>query len=797
MTDAPAALWSDARSWVGRVHAAARDGASAEGAALARTLAAARDGLAAAPAGVLRQLRTLDVLVMHQLRSIEQPLQDAVASEQRAAGAARAALERSTRAAAAGARALVEIDAVRHDIADLLNSTLHGFTAAQEAIPPGQLAAAAARSLAFAGVDTWRGAAARLLRRDRLRTLVDRDAAGWLAARLVGAAAEASERTLVASARDVDNDLAAIGHRLADLHGLLSGVPAVPSLPRWNFGSAGGWLGPPGAMLTGAARHSVQPLRDRPEGGLWLRTPHSYGADLATIWGRRGYAVDRERILVCCATAWSQWLSDSQRAVRRRVDDVQDLTVTPYLGACDRAVQAWIDASHAAETAARAALTRAEHAIGAWEAIAADRTDLAKAWSALHAPDDGGLSVAVRSALPEVTAQLDTSGQAELERLAARAPRPPEIRVAVVAAMKAGKSTLLSALLGQDLAPRRAQAMTVLATRLVLGAATPSGEPELLLTPTLIADATDLAHRLVARLSTPPAPALAGQPHLARFAAELHPRMFSTGPAIAGAEAVRLHLAALNELARLAMQLLPADRTAQLVDSVPEVRVPGPGGGRVVLVDTPGPNEALGGRLLEDIAVRQVGAAHGCVVVVDYTQIGSVAEARLAARIPAAAGPGRRRSAVGGGQPDRPTQDGRRPRPVRDGGIRPGPAASPGCARHRDVRGSGRRRDGIPSQPRRGRRGRRSPQARRPVRRGRRPAPVRRRAGPTGPAGPRPFGRRVAPGGGRHRTHDPAGSRPPAGGRGPARPVPRRTRRSHLGDGKDQQWHQSTMMFDG
>ncbi|GGM02781.1 dynamin family protein [Dactylosporangium sucinum] len=616
MTDAAQALRHEVRSWIEGTEAAARHGRSAAEVELRRALPPVRAGLSGMPAGPLALVRALDDVLARHLSPVRRLVDEASAAEWRAAGAAREALDEASAAGAAAAIDLAGIERAAQDLPQALRRALDRF-------------AAAARRLAAA-----RPAADRATgrRRDGLRTFADRDRAAGFAAVLVGGDARRAESAHAAAVGELATAVAATRARLADLRVLLATRYAVPppaaaTVPAVMADALPG----PGRALLSAAAGAVQPLSARPERGLWLRTPHSYRTDLVTVLGRRGFVVDRGRIGPACEAAAERWLAETVAAAGRGVAAAA-AEFDAGLTACHAVVAARLDESATAERAAQAALHRATTARGGWDRLAAGGGALAAAWEALHITDDGGLTPAIRQALPHVARRsarlLDPEVRADLDRLARSAPA--EVRVVVVAPMKAGKSTLLSAITGHDVVPRRAQAMTVLATRLVLGGMT---GPQLRVPLDLAAEATEMAGRVRARLRSPSAPSLAAHPHLARFAAGLDQAPLRTGAVVTGAAAVRTALTALHDLARLAMYLLPAHETAPLAGWVPEVRVPGAGDGRVVLVDTPGPDEGAGGALLGTIVEQQVAAAHAGLVVVDYTQIGSTAEARLAERV--------------------------------------------------------------------------------------------------------------------------------------------------------------------
>ncbi|QJT04656.1 hypothetical protein G9272_33750 [Streptomyces asoensis] len=175
--------------------------------------------------------------------------------------------------------------------------------------------------------------------------------------------------------------------------------------------------------------------------------------------------------------------------------------------------------------------------------------------------------------------------------------------------MKSGKSSLLVALVRHDVLPRRSHVMTTVATRVVLG-----GHSK----PVLRIDRRTL-DRISEQLSfSAETEDLSRWPDLARFCHRVRQGGIEVRAGIHGAEAVRRQLLELNELARLG---------GQAVDWLPEIRLPSDTDCPLVLIDTPGaaPHDA--------VVAEHLTQAHGCVVVLDYTQLGSTAEAVFAERV--------------------------------------------------------------------------------------------------------------------------------------------------------------------
>jgi hypothetical protein len=211
-----------------------------------------------------------------------------------------------------------------------------------------------------------------------------------------------------------------------------------------------------------------------------------------------------------------------------------------------------------------------------------------------------------------------------------------EYRVPLVAPMKAGKSTLLNAVLCQDLLPARGPAMTVLPTRVALWGRDAMPQPRL----TLDAQLMKLLSELAARLATP-----GQQDAIARATSRfelLKPIASSVGrwqqadtrEPVLGNAAVRGRLSEINDLLRLALTVLPGDGvTAQVQQlSAPrvDVSVPwletAPIGGLLVLVDTPGPDEDLQQGVLNGLVTTEVALAHEILVVADATRLGNTSE---------------------------------------------------------------------------------------------------------------------------------------------------------------------------
>ncbi|WP_190620682.1 dynamin family protein [Streptomyces venezuelae] len=228
------------------------------------------------------------------------------------------------------------------------------------------------------------------------------------------------------------------------------------------------------------------------------------------------------------------------------------------------------------------------------------------------------------------------------------AVRGGELRMSVVAPMKAGKSTLVNAIAGYELLPARAAAMTTLPTRIVL---------DRCLTETELAEQGADAFRpvlklreqdavrfdlLVKAIRTHLAPSQAEQeqdryPHLVPLIQDvLAERLAPTRARYEGRAEVQEALTRLNDLMRLAGRVLPSGWRIELSD-VPVVHTPywapaageDDGPGRLVVVDTPGPDEHELSEMLGNVVSRQLSESHIVLVVLDYTKMGGQSDARI------------------------------------------------------------------------------------------------------------------------------------------------------------------------
>jgi len=128
-----------------------------------------------------------------------------------------------------------------------------------------------------------------------------------------------------------------------------------------------------------------------------------------------------------------------------------------------------------------------------------------------------------------------------------------ELRMAIVAPMKAGKSTIINAITGQDILPSRNAAMTTLPTEVVFNAELT--EPTLTLSAEILSvfQETHLAlQRKIQRLGNEGLQEkIAQYPHLVYLVQEIKDTVFPTGAITTGREEIIKTLTRLNDIIRL------------------------------------------------------------------------------------------------------------------------------------------------------------------------------------------------------------------------------------------------------
>ncbi|GIF96646.1 dynamin family protein [Catellatospora citrea] len=546
-------------------------------------------------------------------------------------------------AALAAARAQVTTAA---DVGRCVEEYVAGHAAALHRAGTAHLARLDRRYFSRAGAVQDRvGRIAGWLRRDRLRVFRDDDRAiAYAKAHAADVAAAAAD-----SARHADEqlrqDVAVVAEVAHAEHVVLEQLTALaprlrhtappPSAPRppMLIQSVVDTTRIAPALATAAAatvRRADTPAADPAHGVVRrLGAAHAPGRDLPGAWRARALLVERDVLHRHLADAWEQVRARFIQESRASVDATWDHTLAPYLTARDRHLDAWA----AVLRDERAALVRELEQLRARQAEALRcRAALAGAMAAPAAArvTSGGRVAPLLQAAAADAADLlrrhpgSRELLADLDRVATGRA---ELRVAVVAPMKAGKSTLINAIIAEDVLPSRDTAMTGLPTRVVLDGVS---APTLAFDNARLSALRDAQRGLRRRLTGPDGDALAhANPQLAPAITRLRDGVAVS--AATGAAAVRALVADINDMLRLTMMLGVDPPAALRAPLQVRVRARRPGETTVVYVDTPGPDEVGASAVLADIVRHQIDAAHVVVVVVDYTRIGSEAAASIAA----------------------------------------------------------------------------------------------------------------------------------------------------------------------
>jgi GTPase SAR1 family protein len=207
-----------------------------------------------------------------------------------------------------------------------------------------------------------------------------------------------------------------------------------------------------------------------------------------------------------------------------------------------------------------------------------------------------------------------------------------ELRMAIVAPMKAGKSTITNAIIGQEILPSRNAAMTTLPTEIIFDAELTEPVLELSSQIVTVFQETLLALRYkINDMGIEEAlEKLAQYPHLTQI-----PKQIKDGLSIPaksqGRENVNHTLGSLNDLVRVCSILDPlADPLQSLMDT-PRIYTPfwrssqanqqSESLGNLVIVDTPGPNEAGDNLRLQGVVEEQLTKSSIVLIVLDFTQL--------------------------------------------------------------------------------------------------------------------------------------------------------------------------------
>ncbi|KKD36235.1 dynamin family protein [Limnoraphis robusta] len=212
-----------------------------------------------------------------------------------------------------------------------------------------------------------------------------------------------------------------------------------------------------------------------------------------------------------------------------------------------------------------------------------------------------------------------------------------ELRMAIVAPMKAGKSTIINAIIGQDLLPSRNAAMTTLPTEIFFNANL--NEPILTLNDEVLSIFQDTLESLQRKInelgSEETEKRIAQYPHLNDLVRNIQSfGALLLKPENQGREEIHKILSVLNDIVRLCSVLDPINDPLFKLPDVPRIETPfwhsqeGEQSnklGNLVIVDTPGPNEAGENLRLSAVVADQLQNSSIVLIVLDFTQLNNQA----------------------------------------------------------------------------------------------------------------------------------------------------------------------------
>lgn len=213
-----------------------------------------------------------------------------------------------------------------------------------------------------------------------------------------------------------------------------------------------------------------------------------------------------------------------------------------------------------------------------------------------------------------------------------------ELAMSIVAPMKAGKSTIINAVVGFDLLPSRAAAMTTLPTEIVFNK---DLEEPVLIVPEDCCKAFNTTVEAIqgniydegidANLKR-----IATYPHLQELLQEVETiDKFFNSEEVKGSIEIKKVLTDLNDIVRLASILEPTKDPISRIRDLPRIETPFCRFqkqddqvdllGSLVIVDTPGPNEAGENLKLSAVVEEQLKNSSIILIVLDFTQLNNQA----------------------------------------------------------------------------------------------------------------------------------------------------------------------------
>lgn len=207
-----------------------------------------------------------------------------------------------------------------------------------------------------------------------------------------------------------------------------------------------------------------------------------------------------------------------------------------------------------------------------------------------------------------------------------------ELRMAIVAPMKAGKSTITNAIVGQEILPSRNSAMTTLPTEIIFDAKLT--EPVLYLSEETLSVFQNTLLSLRDKIKDlgieQAQEKLIQYPYLAKMLKPILEPASKIPAKSEGRKNIIHTLTSLNDIVRLCSIIDSLADPIQYLTDAPRIYTPfwrlqkteaQPELGNLVIIDTPGPNEAGENLRLQPVVAEQLRKSSIVLIVLDFTQL--------------------------------------------------------------------------------------------------------------------------------------------------------------------------------
>ena len=228
-----------------------------------------------------------------------------------------------------------------------------------------------------------------------------------------------------------------------------------------------------------------------------------------------------------------------------------------------------------------------------------------------------------------------------------------ELRMTVVASMKSGKSTIINALIGENILPTRANAMTIVPTEVIFKREVQESclflSTETIYAIEMIFQDVRNCLLIEAAKETETNELFENEPYMNKMVNEIVNSnfMITLDKEVVGPMQIQKSLLVIHDLIRLYLKLaakniIEINETNFQVfqNRIPRIEVPFPTAiihthnlGNLVLVDTPGPNEASMCGQLREIVTTELRKADVILIVFNYTALNTEADAKIMSEI--------------------------------------------------------------------------------------------------------------------------------------------------------------------